>query len=124
MRPAVSENTVQRAVIDFLQVMVPGAYVFAIPNAARRRRDGKAGNAVPGLRRGMPDLGFLCDEYPGLTHFLEVKRPGETATEVQLACHRELRQRGAHVDVAESIDDVRLALKAWGIETREAKEVR
>ena len=119
LAPGPRENAVQRAVVALIETVVPGAFVFAIPNAARRNRGGKAGNAVPGLKAGMPDLGFMCPQFPGVTFYPEVKRPGGKLSQAQRVCHAALRQCGAPVTVVEGIDEMRIALAAWGIKTRE-----
>jgi hypothetical protein len=112
---------VQRAVIDFLEaVVVPTPFVFAIPNAAKRQKGKRAGNAVPGLKPGMPDLGMLHQRD---IYFLEAKadRSNARLSNVQREVILELGMRGFHVCTFKSIDDVRAALETWGIQTREAR---
>lgn len=119
LAPRPRENDVQRAVIGFLEAVVPGVFIFAIPNAARRNRGGKAGNAVPGLKPGMPDLGFLCRQYPGVTFYPEIKRPGESTSDAQDRCHQELQAIGAKVAIVDSVEEMRQVLAWWNIDTRE-----
>jgi hypothetical protein len=118
--PGARENAVQRAAIDFLEaVVLPRPLVFAIPNAAKRQKNGKAGNAVPGLKPGMPDLGML---YRQRIYFLEAKadRPHARLSDAQRAMILELGERGHGVCVFKTIEDIRDALRLWGIRTREA----
>lgn len=119
MRVAPSENVVQRAVIDFLYAVLPGVFVAAIPNAAARKRGGKAGNAVPGLRPGLPDIFFILPKHASTVHFVEIKRPGGVLSQAQIDCHAALRERGANVTTVSSIDQMRAALEDWCILTRE-----
>lgn len=116
-----TENAVQAAVIGYLQAVLPDVFVAAIPNAAARKRGGRAGNAVPGLRPGVPDLFFIMPKHDSTVYFVEIKRPGGVLSKAQLECHKELRQRGAHVTTVESVDEMRAALEDWNILTREVK---
>jgi hypothetical protein len=115
------EDGVQRTLIEYLEaVVVPRPFVYAIPNAARRDRNGRAGNAVPGLRKGMPDLGFT---YEGLVYFLETKTPDKRSrrSQAQIDTHAVLQSHRMKVATVASIAELRAALKEWGIKTREAK---
>jgi hypothetical protein len=115
------EDKVQKTIITYIEAVVPNVLVFAIPNASRRRKGGRAGNAVPGLKAGMPDLCFFYGARP---YFVEVKVPGgKGLSQVQIDCHRELLDREIDVTSATSIEDVREALADWGIHTREAAHV-
>jgi hypothetical protein len=101
--------------------VVPNVLVFAIPNAARRTKGGRAGNAVPGLKAGMPDLCFVVDR---VAYFVEVKVPGSKGlSQVQVDRHRELIALGIAVTTATSIEDMREALADWVIATREVAHV-
>jgi hypothetical protein len=116
-----AEDGIQKTIVAWLEAVVPGVFVFAIPNAARRGPGQRAGNAVPGLKKGMPDLCFLHDER---AYFVEVKTgSSRRPSEVQVDCHLELIERGYDVTVATSIEDMREALAAWGIHTREVAHV-
>ena len=112
------EDKLQRAIVDYLELVLPQPHlVFAIPNAAARRNGGRAGNAVPGLRPGMPDLAFIVD---GITYYLEVKIPkrgriSNAQNDMALA----ITTCGAKVAFVTSIDAVRRYLRDWGISTKE-----
>lgn len=117
MRP---EDKVQATIIDFLRVAVKGCLPFAIPNASARTWSGQASNAVPGIVPGMPDLGVVFPN--GVTGFIEVKADKGTVRKNQEAVGVRLVELGAPYAVARSIEDVRAALKDWGVETREARQ--
>ncbi len=114
------EDIVQRAILDYLAVAAPDVFAYAIPNAARRTPGGRAGNAVPGLCPGMPDLGLV---WRGKPYFIEVKAGKGRVSDEQLRTAQLLRRAGAAVTFCWSIDDVRHALSTWGISTREVEVV-
>lgn len=115
-----SEAAIQRSILDYLAIAVPRALVFAIPNAAMRTRGGKAGNFVPGLRKGIPDLCFVAPG--GFVGFLEVKRPnGPGLSDEQEEIRGRFVSLATPHAVVRSIDDVRAALEHWKIETKEHK---
>jgi hypothetical protein len=111
------EDAIQASIVEYLETVIPKVFVFAIPNAARRDRNGRAGNAVPGLRPGMPDLGFVWD---GNAYFLECKTERGRLSQAQLACHTDMAGVYIPVAVITSIEDTRRVLHSWRIETREA----
>ena len=113
------EEKIQAASIDYLRAALRDHLVFAIPNAARRTAHGKAGNAVPGLMPGMPDLGICL--LHGRILFLEVKTPAGTLSPDQLAMHLLLRALGHIVETVRSIDETRQVLEHHKVPTREAK---
>jgi hypothetical protein len=111
------ERDVQKAIVDWLNFVLPKTYrVFAIPNAARRMKGGRAGNAAPGLRKGVPDL---CIVGEGRTAFIEVKRPGGKLRDEQSEWGNWCVLTGA-ADwcCAMSLDDARAAVAHWGIPTK------
>jgi hypothetical protein len=115
------EDKIQKTIVAYIEAVVPDVFVFAIPNAARRTRGGRAGNAVPGLRAGMPDLCFL---HEGRPYFVEVKVPGgKGLSRAQVDCRRDLNDLAIEVTIATSIEDIRWALARWLITTREAAHV-
>lgn len=113
------EEDVQREVIAFLAAVLPHAVVFAVPNGSRRTKGGKASNAVPGLLPGAPDLA-VCLPY-GRVLWVECKAPKGTLSDAQHALWTRLRGLGHDYCVVRSQGDVRAALAALGIVTREAK---
>jgi len=116
--PQCSEDDIQRAGLEYLAAVVPNeCFAFAVPNAAFRTKTGKAANGVPGLTPGVFDTCLLLP--CGRVAFIEFKRPGETLSKPQEAFQAVLDRFGTPYAIATSIDDIRVALAAWGIKTRE-----
>lgn len=111
------EETIQAAICHYLAVAAPSVVVFAIPNSSTRTRGGRASNAVPGLRKGVFDLALILPS--GVTAYCEVKTDRGKLTAEQEEFRLELIRRGVPHLVARSIEDMRAALRAWRIETRE-----
>ena len=65
------ESAIQRAIVDYLAAVAPDIFLYAVPNASTRRKGGRAGNAVAGLRKGVPDLGLVLPG--GRAAFIECK---------------------------------------------------
>jgi hypothetical protein len=114
----VRESDIQAAIIAYLAAVAPGVLVWAVPNAARRNAGGRAGNAVPGLRKGVYDLSLVLPD--GRFAAIEVKTDTGIPSEAQMDFERELGFRNVPTCLARSIDDVRAFLSSIGIETREA----
>ena len=66
----------------------------------------------------MPDLGIVMPG--GQIRFIEMKKENGRLSDAQRAVHAALTALGTPPVIARSIDDVRAALSAWGIATREA----
>ena len=115
-----TEAQIQASIVAYLKAVVPHGVVMAIPNAAVRRRGGRAGNAVPGLTKGAPDLLLTV---AGRAYFLEVKTPRGKVSDDQRHVHQCLQVAGAGTAVVNSVDQTRVALAAWNIKTREAAPV-
>lgn len=111
------EEHVQREIIAYLAAAVPHAIVFAVPNAVHRTRHGRA-NAVAGMMRGAPDLVALLPA--GKTLLIECKAACGRLSDAQLAFAGKCAVISHHCITARSHDDVRRALAALGVETREA----
>lgn len=112
------ESAIQRAIVDYLAAVAPEVFVYAIPNSARRAPGARAGNAVAGLRAGAPDLGLVLPG--GRAAFLEVKTATGRLSSAQEACAEAIEAAGGLWMEVRSIDDVRRALAAWGVTTRDA----
>lgn len=121
MTDAPKEADIQKAIVEFLDVALPKTHrAFAVPNAAKRSKGKRASNAVPGLRKGVPDLAIVGQ---GRIWFIEVKRN----TKAKLSEHQDEWASWCFClgntpwVRAEDVDHVRMALKQWNIKTREAK---
>lgn len=112
-----SEQDVQRSIVDYLRVVVPGAITFAIPNSSRRAVGGRAGNAVPGLLPGIPDL---CMVKGPRCYFIEVKAEKGKLSDAQSAMLQRMTMLGVSWVVVRSVEDMRAALSMWEISTRES----
>lgn len=114
------EGSIQRGIVDFLRVVLPSDHiVYANANAARRTAGGRAGNGVPGLLPGIPDLSVACPGSRIL--YFEVKTARGRLSEAQAEVVRRLRTAGCLVAVVTSIDDVERALADWNVPTRISK---
>lgn len=110
----------QASLIAYLEAVLPAeAVIFAVPNAARREKGKRAGNAVPGLKPGIPDIGIIL---PGpLFLMIESKREiGGRLSQDQSDIIAKLNHLEVPNAVARSIEDVRLFLRSIGVKTREA----
>jgi hypothetical protein len=131
MTTAHEESQIQRAIVDWITVVAPDVIVFAIPNSSTRKPGGRAGNAVPGLRKGVFDLGLIlprgsgniAGRLGGLTAYIEVKTDKGELSDDQIEFRRTLITRSVPHCIARSIDDVRAAFAAWGVTTREARNI-
>lgn len=113
----IKESEIQRAIVEYLRAVLPESIVFAVPNGASRTASGRPANAVAGLLPGIPDLCVLLPR--GESVFFEVKSAKGRVSDNQLAIHIKMQPLDHRVAVVRSIDEVRLALKAWGIHTKE-----
>ena len=113
------ENDIQASIVAYLAAVAPEIFVYGIPNASIRRRGGRAGNAVPGLRAGVPDLGLVLPG--GQAGFIECKSARGILSADQIACRDAICAAGGRWTVARGIDDVREALALWDVKTREVR---
>ena len=121
------EDRVQGEIIELISWIVPNVVAFAIPNKAMRTPSGKAGNAVPGLRKGVWDIGMILPincRYPGMTAYCEVKVPPNDLSDDQREFGLILTNLGVPHFIARApdhLDQVRHALSMWRVHTKEAK---
>jgi hypothetical protein len=74
------------------------------------------GNRMQG--GGIPDLYFTCEALRGHSVWIEVKRPGEVRTPLQIHTGGVLQQAGCEVLVVESVEEVREWLSSKNIALR------
>lgn len=116
-----SEASIQRAIVGYLNAVLPNdCRVVAIPNAARRTVIGRATNAVAGLSPGLFDL--MIVEAGGGAYFIEVKTDKGKLSPAQEGWKEWFIVNHVPHCIARGVDDVRVALAAWRIETREAAQ--
>jgi hypothetical protein len=112
------EAILQKQVVQYLRAILPQSIVAAIPNGSQRTATGKPANAIAGLFPGFPDLAVVLPR--GQIIFFELKSEKGRLSEAQLSVHLKLQGLNHSCAVVRSIDDVRNALNAWGINTRES----
>lgn len=120
-----TEDQTQIAIVKYLRGVLPAqSVVFHVPNGGKRSKSQAALFKALGVVAGIPDLVVLVP--PGRALFMEVKRPAGVSQRKgsesvsQLAMRFRLNAIGFDCCTVYSIDDARNALKALGIETREA----
>lgn len=121
------EGPVQRAIVDYLRSVMPGAIVHHCKNEINKRGKGIQIELAKAKRNGavtgFPDLIVLPYANVG-AFFLEVKAPGNYPSDPQKDAHAALRKLGYRVAVVRSVDDVRAALVGWGVGFQEKIEHR
>ena len=106
----ISEKSLQASVVKYLRAAMPhDAMCLTIPGGDRGQ------TRAPGYVSGTPDLLII---YRGKAHFIELK----TATGRISPEQKELASRvavcGSPTLFCRNLDDVSLALVAWGIPTK------
>lgn len=114
------ESLIQGAIVEYLDAVLTSAHrCFAVPNASRRTKGGRASNGVPGLRKGVPDLEIVGGRF---VYFIEVKTARGTPSDEQEEWLAWCTVNGTPWCIARSVDDVKIALNHWNISTREAQQ--
>lgn len=120
------EGPIHTAIVDFLRTVLPDAITHHCRNEINKSgwRIAKelAQASRKGAVKGFPDLMVLSLAHIG-PMFFEVKAPGNYPDATQKALHAQMAALGYRVAVVRSIDDVRAALRQWGIATKEAGSV-
>jgi hypothetical protein len=101
-----TEDSIQKSVVQYLRGMLDGAIVHHSRNEGNRAGkkgmlDGVRGKRI-GVVAGYPDL--IC-HWRGLTFFVEVKRPKQYLTSAQKDLRGLLEAQGFPYFVARSVDD-------------------
>lgn len=99
------ESKLQRKIRAALEAEYPTSFFYKV-------------HGGPFTRAGLPDLAGVVR---GHSVFLEIKRPGECASRVQLRIQERLRRAGAIVGTVTSIDEA-LAFVREGIHGKVEKE--
>jgi hypothetical protein len=107
----VTEHQIQREIMVYLRMM--GYYVQRLNSGKFSAGEGRSKRFIMGVATGTPDLMAFkwCEDEPNCgkgAHllFVEVKRPGKKATDIQKAKMEELERYGARCLVATSIEDL------------------
>lgn len=113
------EEIVSVAIRTFIRHALPGAFVFHIPNETGGSRNVKMHlirRKEQGVVSGVPDL---CVTWPGGgIAWIEVKAPGERASDRQREIHAILRDCGQVVGVADSVEAAEAILREAGAPLR------
>jgi hypothetical protein len=116
------EAPIQRAIVQYLRAVLPGAIIHHARGEINKRGKGIAIELAQakanGALAGFPDLVVLPFAHIGPC-FFEVKAEGNYATPAQKALHAQLEALGYRIAVVRSIDDVRERLAGWGIWTKD-----
>lgn len=116
------EKPIQKAVVDHLRAILPGAIVHHARNEINKRGAGIARELAEAKRLGalpgFPDIVAILPAEIGVL-FFEVKAPKNYPSTVQADMHDTLRGLGHRVAVVRSIDDVTKSLAEWGVATRD-----
>lgn len=113
------ESQIQHAIVGWLNAVLPKQYrVYANANASRRTTTGRAANAVPGLRKGIPDITIRGPG--GVSYDIEIKSSKGQLTPEQSEWGTWVVTGGGWWACVHSVDEVRIVLKSWSIPVREA----
>lgn len=115
-----AEDRVQIAILDFIETVLPHSLIWHVPNQGLRSVTTGRKYKLMGMRAGVPDLVLVHD---GRCYFFEVKSEKGRLSPEQHRFGEDARIAGAGWAVVRSVEDVRNALKAWGVQTREAPHV-
>jgi hypothetical protein len=111
------EQALQIAIVNGLRLTLdPVCRIFHPPNGGYRTPVEAAKFRAMGLLAGLPDLGVMWPA--GRTGWLEIKADGGRLTDLQRACHEDLRALGFSVETVRSIDEALAAVARWGCPIR------
>lgn len=111
------EDKVQLAVLEYLETVIAEPFILHhSPNGGRRSISEAKKFKLLGVRAGWSDLCLITGRG---TFFFELKAGRGRPTPEQEDFMSEARSLGCGTAVCKTIDDVRNALRAWGIRTRE-----
>ena len=110
-----SEHSLQKSIVEYLNLVLPSDQrIVAVANNPRSKVSG-AFEKARGMRAGVPDL-FLTGRVHGL---IEVKTDQGRLTLAQQEWMYWCQSSRVNYALVRSIDDVREALRRWGVTSRE-----
>ena len=113
LRPACSEDAIQRAVFEHLAVRgVPRLFAFHPANGGYRRPTEAARLKGLGVRPGVPDVIAF---HRGQVFAVELKTEGGRATDAQLRAIEDIRRAGGHAQISHGLDHALAVLEGWGL---------
>jgi hypothetical protein len=111
------EQDMHKAVVSHLKLRsVPRVFFWHTPNEGRRGWVNAAALKAMGMVSGVPDLVILKG---GELFALELKATSGRLTPSQRLVMERMRDCGAHVAVAKSLDEALVTLECWGIIKRD-----
>ena len=114
------ERLLHKAVAAYLQLVLPLRSFWTTFPAGGGGAIRGATLKAQGLKPGVPDVLIV---YAGLAYWLELKAVKGKTSPQQDATIALLEHAGSPTAICRSIDDVRDALKQWGIPTIETRRV-
>ena len=109
--PVPTEDQIHQAVLLLLAyILPPSAVVHHSPNEGKRGRKAQGDLKKRGVVAGWPDL-EIC--YAGRVLFIELKRPGEKASDNQEKVHARLSAAGFTVLTEHDVERVRRVVSEW-----------
>jgi hypothetical protein len=114
--PRISEAAIQTVVMRHIALRAkPGVVAFHPANGGLRGLAEAARFKAQGVLKGVPDIIIIAN---GRVYGLELKADGGKLSAAQIEVHARLRDAGAIVESAWSIDDALAKLTAWGVITK------
>ena len=113
-----AETKVQNAIVEYLRLTAPQCITFHIPNGGSRSDLERMILSRMGVLPGIPDLQIIVPG--GRAYFLEVKADNGKPSKAQRELFTRFMNMSQPYAVVKSIDDVRVALAAWKIETKDS----
>lgn len=106
------ETELQKAVINFIRLALPGCVCFHVPNGGARSKREAAILKAMGILPGIPDVWVI---YGGQVLTIELKAGKGKTTEAQRQILADLEHHGCNVGVARSLNEVEALLRTvWG----------
>ena len=107
------EEQLQRSVVAYLLVTRPQCLWYHPPNGGGRSKAEGGVLKAMGVRPGVPDLALVLPE--GQAAFIELKAEGRRLSPAQIEFRATAEGLGAKYAVCYSINEVKAALKTWGV---------
>ena len=108
-----TETGLHKSVVEYLLVQLHRDVAWHhSPNEGRHKVQYRVKQKAMGMCPGWPDLEFM---FKGQAFFIELKLPGQTLSENQIACHHWLSDARCPVVTCFSLDEVIGRLKAWDL---------
>lgn len=110
------EQSIQRAIVDYLRLALPRAITFAVPNGGYRTRAEAGVLKAQGVVAGVSDLVILLPD--GRVAFVEVKAGKGRVSEAQTDFLATVAGFGHLTAVVRGVADMSDRLTEWGVQSR------